>query len=214
MRPFRLIHPPRRMSKTLVWTHLPISPLGPLLNRLVGQHGLLCHRVKTKHLADLRTLSFLLFMTPRLVAALTYRTTLSAPGPSPSHVLLVSPPTWTPHRCVSLLSLSPSSHLRWSRQCGTVNTSPPRTPSLLRLRGLLPRRLLTYLTPGHAHHLVQLKRAGGRRFVETHSPTPLLTLKQLHPPLYRHPPIAKTETGNETAVSRLLLLLMTPSQSQ
>lgn len=141
MLPFRLIRPPQRMLKTRVWTRLPISPLGPPLSRWVGLHGLQCHRVKNKHWGDLRTLFFLFFMTPPLVAALTRKTTLPASGPSPSHVPLVSPQMWTPHQCGSLLSLSPSRHLKWSRQFGTVNTSPLRTPSSLLLRELSPRRL-------------------------------------------------------------------------
>lgn len=130
-----------RMSKTPVWTHLPISPSGPLRSPWAGQHGLLCHRVKNRlrRWVDPWTPSSLLSVTPPLVAALTCRMTLPPPGPSPRRVPHVSPQKWTTHQCSSLLSLRRSPRLRWSRRCGTVNTSPPRTPSSLRLRGLSPR---------------------------------------------------------------------------
>lgn len=143
MLPSRPTPPLRRTSKTLAWTRLPIRPLGPPQSRWVGQLGLLCHRVKNrhKHWGDLQTLSSLLSVTPPLVGVLTHRTTPPVYGPSPRHVPLVSPKIWTPHPCGSLLSPNPSPHLRWSHLCGTANTSPQRTPSSLRLRGLSPRTI-------------------------------------------------------------------------
>lgn len=143
MLPSRPTPPLRRTLKTLAWTHLPISPSGPPLSRRVGQLGLLCHRVKNrrKRWDVLRTLSSPLSVTRPPAAVLTRMTTLPASGPSPRRVPLVSPRIWTPHPCAFLLSHSPSPHLRWSRRCGTANTSPPRTPSSLRLRGLSLRRL-------------------------------------------------------------------------
>lgn len=140
MLPSHLIPPPRKMLRTLGWTRPPISPLGHLLSQWVGQHGLLCHRIKSTPWDGLQTRSFLPSMTPPLAVAFTRRT-LPASGPSPSHALPASHQTWTRHRCDSLLSLSLSLHLRWSRRCGTVNTSLLRTPSLLHLRGLSPRTL-------------------------------------------------------------------------
>uniref|UniRef100_A0A3Q3RW42 FCH and mu domain containing endocytic adaptor 1 n=1 Tax=Mastacembelus armatus TaxID=205130 RepID=A0A3Q3RW42_9TELE len=144
----------QQVGITLVWTHLPISPLDPPLSRWVGQHGLLCHRVKNKHWHDLQTLSSLLSMTPHLVAALTRRITLPVSGPT--HVPPVSPQTWTIHRCDSLLSLSPSPHMKWSRRCGTVNTSLLRTPFSLRLKGPSLRRVSTCLMHGPAHLLAMI----------------------------------------------------------
>lgn len=143
MLPSRPTPPLRRTSKTLAWTHLPISPLDPPLSRWVGQRGLLCHRLKSrrKHWDDLWILSSLLSVTPPLVGVLIRRTTLPTSGPSPRHVPLVWPQIWTLHPCGFLLSLSRSLQLRWSRQCGTANTSPPRTPSSLHLSGLSPRIL-------------------------------------------------------------------------
>uniref|UniRef100_A0A8C3AHF8 FCH and mu domain containing endocytic adaptor 1 n=1 Tax=Cyclopterus lumpus TaxID=8103 RepID=A0A8C3AHF8_CYCLU len=82
-----------------------------------------------KHWDDLWTLSSLLSVTPPLVGVLSCRTTLPASGPSPPHVPRVSPQLWTIHPCGFLLSPSPSPRPRWSRRCGTANTSPPRTPS-------------------------------------------------------------------------------------
>lgn len=142
MLPSRLTPPPPRTLKTPVWTRPPISPSVRPQSLWVGQRGLLCHRVKTKvkHWDDLWTLSSLFSVTPPPAGALSHKGTLPASGPSAHRVPLAYTQTWTPRRCSSLLSLSPSLHPRWSRRCGTVNTSPPRTLSSPRLRGPSPRR--------------------------------------------------------------------------
>lgn len=147
--------PTHRLLKTLktqAWTRLLIRPWAPLLNRgRAGQLGLPCLRAKTRLGADLRTLSSLRFVNPPRVAAHISRTILPVCGLRPLHVPPESLLRWTPLRCVS----RQSRRLKWSRLCGTANTSLQRTPSSLRLSERSIRR--HYRTLGHDHRPAPLR---------------------------------------------------------